>query len=192
MVKRMRNVIVSLFVSLDGVMEDPGGAEKSEYGGWTWPYHNDEIGKFKFEELFASDALVLGRVTYEGFAAAWPSRTDEAGFAQRMNSIPKYVASTTLKEAGWNNSTLINADVEGEVSRLKQQPGQDILIFGSGAVIRTLMKHDLVDEYRFLIYPIVVGIGKRVFGPENHRALKLLETRSFKTGVVLVRYKPDR
>lgn len=124
----MRRIVVSELVSLDGVMEDPGGAEKFEHGGWTRPYRSDESGKFKLEELFASDALLLGRVTYQGFAAAWPSATDEAGFAERMNGLPKYVVSTTLGAVEWNNSTLIKGDIAEEVARLKQQPGQDILV----------------------------------------------------------------
>lgn len=142
----MRKVIVSMFVTLDGVMEDPGGAEKFKHGGWTLPYWDEEIGKFKFAELFASDALLLGRVTYQGFADAWPSRTDEAGFADRMNSLPKFVVSTTLEEVGWNNSRLIKGNIAEEVSKLKQQPGQDILIAGSGELVHTLMQHDLIDE----------------------------------------------
>src|SRR5689334_4248162 len=138
----MRRVIVSMFVSLDGVMEDPA---------WTMPYWNKEIAKFKFDELFASDALLLGRVTYQGFTAAWPSMTDEEGYADRMNSLPKFVVSTTLEEVEWN-ARLIKDNIAEEVSKLKQQHGQDILIFGSGELIYTLMQHDLVDEYRLLVY----------------------------------------
>ena len=115
----MRKVAVSMFVSLDGVMEDPGGAEKSEHGGWTVPYWNEEIAKFKYDELFASGALLLGRVTYQGFAAAWPSRTDETGFADRMNNLPKFVVSKTLEVVGWNNSTLIKGNIAEEVAQLK-------------------------------------------------------------------------
>src|SRR6185437_1899675 len=123
----MSKIIVSEFMSLDGVIEDPGGAEGFEHGGWTFPYWSDEIGKFKGEELFASDAMLLGRVTYEGFAAAWPSRTDEHGFAERMNSLPKFVVSTTLAEAEWQNSTIVKGDVPVEIAKLKDQPGGDIL-----------------------------------------------------------------
>jgi dihydrofolate reductase len=133
----MRKVFVTEFVSLDGVMEDPGGAEKFVHGGWTMPYWSDEIGKFKFDELLASDALLLGRVTYQGFAAAWPSRTDESGFAQRMNSLPKYVVSTTLDRAEWNNSHLIKRDIAKEVSKLRQQPGLDIMVAGSSRLVHT-------------------------------------------------------
>ena len=189
----MRKVIVSEFVTLEGVMEDPGGAEKFKHGGWTWPYWNNEIGKFKLDELFASDALLLGRVTYQGFAAAWPSRTDKEGFADRMNSLPKFVVSATLDKAEWNNSKLIRGNVAEEVSRLKQQPGQDILIAGSGALVRTLMRHDLIDEYRLLVYPVVVGSGKRLFEGLNERLnLKHISARTFSSGVVALCYQRDR
>ena len=150
----MRKVIVSEFVTLDGVIEAPDQ--------WQFPFWNDETGKFKLDELFASDALLLGRVTYQEFAAAWPSMTDEEGFADRMNSLPKYVGSTTLKEPlGWN-ATLIKGNIAQEVSKLKQQPGQDILISGGAGLVHSLMKHDLIDEYRLLVYPVVLGSGKRL------------------------------
>jgi dihydrofolate reductase len=186
----MRKVIVSEFVTLDGVMEDPGGAEKFEHGGWTMPYWSEEIGKVKFDELFASDALLLGRVTYQGFAKAWPTMKDEAGFADRMNSLPKYVVSTTLQEVEWNNSRLIKGNVAEEVSKLKQQPGQDILIAGSGKLVQTLMQHDLIDDYRLLVYPVVLGSGKRLFQNGGKTTLRLVETRTFRSGVVLLHYQP--
>ncbi len=186
----MRKVVVSEFVSLDGVMEDPGGAETFEHGGWTRPYGSNEIGKVKFDELFASDALLLGRVTYQGFAAAWPGRTDEAGFADRMNSLPKYVVSTTLEEVEWNNSHLLKGNMVEEVARLKRQEGQDILIGGSGQLVQTLMQHDLIDEYWLLVYPVVLGSGKRLFRDVNKTTLKLVETRAFPSGVVLLHYQP--
>jgi len=180
----MRKVIASEYVSLDGVMEEPS---------WSMPYWNEEIAKFKFDELFASDALLLGRVTYQGFAAAWPSRTDEQGFADRMNSLPKFVVSTTLEEVKWNNSRLIKDNIAAEVSRLKQQPGQNILIYGSGELVHTLMQHDLIDEYRLLVYPVVLGSGKPLFkGTAKPVTLKLLETKHYQTGVVLLSYEPDR
>jgi dihydrofolate reductase len=121
----MRNVVVPEYVSLDGVMQDPGGAGEFEHGGWSMPYWNDEIAQFKFEELFASDALLLGRVTYQGFAAAWPTMTGTGAYDERMNSLPKYVVSTTLQEVTWNNARLLKGDSAEEVSRLKQQPGQE-------------------------------------------------------------------
>jgi dihydrofolate reductase len=158
----MRKVIVSEYMTLDGVMEDPGGAEGFKHGGWSFQFWNEEAAKFKFDELFASDALLLGRVTYQGFAKAWPSMTDEEGFADRMNSLPKFVVSTTLEEVEWNNARLIKENIAEEVSKLKQQPGQDILIYGSGELVYTLMQHDLIDEYRLMVHPVVLGSGKRL------------------------------
>jgi dihydrofolate reductase len=176
----MRKVIVSEYVSLDGVMEEPA---------WTTPYWNDEIAKFKFDELFASDALLLGRVTYHGFAKAWPSMTDEEGFADRMNNLPKYVASRTLQEAEWN-ATLIKGNIADEVSELKQQPGQNLLVYGSGEFVHTLMQHNLIDELRLLVYPVVLGSGKRIFKEGSNSTLKLVETKSFSSGVVLLSCQP--
>ena len=188
----MRKIIVSEFMSLDGVIEDPGGAEGYEHGGWTFPYWSDEIGKFKGEELFASDAMLLGRITYEGFAAAWPSRTDEHGFAERMNNLPKFVVSTTLAGAEWQNSTVLKGDVAAEIANLKDRPGGDILVAGSAQLVRTLAQNDLVDEYRLLVYPVVLGSGKRLFGDGKRSELELRETRSFDSGVVLASYRPPR
>ncbi len=150
----MRKVIVSEYVTLDGVMEDPGGGEKSKHGGWSFKFWNEEAAKYKYDELFASDALLLGRVTYQGFAKAWPSMTDEQGFADRMNSLPKYVVSTTLKQLEWNNSRLIKGNIPEEVNRLKQQPCQDILVAGNCELVHTLMQHDLIDEYRLTVHPL--------------------------------------
>jgi dihydrofolate reductase len=186
----MRKVVVSEFVSLDGVMEDPGGAEQFERGGWTIPYWSDELGEFKRAELFAVDALLLGRVTYQGFAAAWPGQTDEAGYADRMNNLPKYVVSTTLDRAEWNNSTIIKENVADEVARLKEQPGQDILIFGSGQLVNTLIRQGLVDQYNLLVYPVVLGSGKRLFADGVTAALRLVETKAFSSGVVELIYQP--
>jgi dihydrofolate reductase len=179
----VRKVIASEFVSLDGVMEDPS---------WTFQFSSDEQQKFKFDELFASDALLMGRVTYEGFAAAWPGRTDEAGFAERMNGLPKYVVSRTLEEPlEWDNSTLIEGDVAEAVAGLKQQPGQDVLIYGSGELVSTLMQHDLIDEYRLMVFPVVVGGGKRLFeDAAETTVLKLVDTKTFDSGVVVLTYEP--
>ncbi len=188
----MRKIVVSEFVSLDGVMEDPGGAEGFEHGGWTFPYWSDEIGKLKLDEILEADALLLGRVTYEGFAAVWPSMTDEQGFADRMNSLPKFVASRTLKEPEWQNTTVIDGDTAAEIAKLKAESGQDILVAGSRQLVQTLAQHDLVDEYRFLVYPVVLGSGKRLFGDGTHAPLKLRETKPFATGVVLLSYEPER
>jgi|SRR5579859_3667339 len=184
----MRRVVVSEFISLDGVVEDPGGAEKSKHGGWTWPYWSDDIGKFKNQELFAGDALLLGRRTYEGFAAAWPTMKDEWGFADRMNGLPKYVATRTLQEFSWNNSHPIKGGVAEEVAKLKTQSGEDILVFGSAMLVQELMHHGLVDEYRLLVYPVVLGGGKRLFGEDHGASLKLVDTNPFSKGVVSLTY----
>jgi dihydrofolate reductase len=174
-------------------MEDPGGAEGFAHGGWTVPYWDDAIAQVQQAELFASDALLLGRVTYQGFAAAWPSMTDAGEFGDRMNGLPKYVASTTLQEPlAWNNSRLITGDVADEVAKLKQQPGQDILIYGSGTLVRRLGQHDLIDEYRLLVYPVVLGSGKQLFRDGSRMPLRPVETRALNSGVVLLTYQPDR
>ena len=174
----MRKIVVSEYLSLDGVMEEPS---------WTAPYWNDEIAKFKSEENLASDALLLGRITYEGFAAAWPKMEDDEG-AFRMNSLPKYVVSTTLQEAAWNNSTIINENIQFQIEWLKQQPGHDILVYGSGKLVDSLLELGLVDQLNLLIYPLVLGKGKLFFKENRQAALKLLETRSFSSGVALLRY----
>ena len=176
----MRNVVVTEYVTLDGVMDEPA---------WTEPYWNDEISQFKNDELFASDALLLGRVTYEGFAAAWPTMEGTGEFGERMNSLPKYVASRTLKATEWNAS-LIKGNVVEEVSRLKQQPGQNLLIYGSGELVHTLMQHNLIDEYRLLVYPVVLGSGKRLFKDGSAATLKLVDAKTFSSGVVALIYQP--
>lgn len=187
----MRKIIVTEFITLDGVMEDPGGGDGSKYGGWSGQYWSNEAEKFKHDELFASDAILLGRITYQGFAAAWPTMTDETGFAERMNSIPKYVVSTTLEKVKWNNARLLKGNLEEEISRLKQEPGQDITVHGSGQLVNSLMKHNLIDEYRLMIHPVVVGGGKRLFKDNlDTKSLSLIETQTFKSGVVVLRYKP--
>jgi dihydrofolate reductase len=186
-------IVVSQFVTLDGVFEDPGGSESHEHGGWALQIDRGPEGdKFKLDEVMGSDALLLGRVTYEGFAAAWPSQSDEQGFADRMNSLPKFVASTTLSKAEWQNSTVLQGDAADEVTKLKEDSGRDILVAGSRQLVQTLAKHDLVDEYRLLVYPIVLGSGKRLFEESTHTPLRLRESRSFDSGVVLVSYEPAR
>ena len=188
----MRRVIVSEFVSLDGVMEDPAGTEDLGRGAWSFQFDSGpEGGKFKLDEALASDALLLGRRTYQAFAEAWPSR--DGAFADKFNSMPKYVVSTTMEEPlEWNNSTLIKDNVAEEVSTLKQQPGGDILVNGSAQLVHTLMKHDLIDEYRLMVFPIVVGAGKRLFGDVGHtRALRLVDTQPVGSdGVLILTYEP--
>src|SRR5712664_4498358 len=193
-VGRMRKIVVSEFVSLDGVVEDPGGAEKFKHGGWSFKFRDDQVPKYKLDELSASDSLLLGRLTYEGFAKAWPSIKDDVGFADKMNNMPKYVVSTTLKKLDWNNSKLIKANVAEEVKKLKQQPGQDILVYGSGKLVNTLLPHDLVDELRLIVHPVVLGSGRRLFdnNSETMKALKLAESKTFPSGIVLLTYHPAR
>jgi dihydrofolate reductase len=188
----VRKVVVTEFVSLDGVMEDPG---------WTFQFSSEEQERYKLTELAASDALLLGRVTYEGFAAAWPNMMEQyegprqaelQEFADMMNGYPKHVVSTTLQEPlEWNNSTLIKGDVSEEVAGLKQKPGKDILVFGSADLVRTLMEHDLIDEYRLMVFPVVVGKGKRLFGDgTDTKVLELVGTETFGPGVVVLTYRP--
>ena len=190
----MRRVIVSEFVSLDGVIEDPGGSGEFDRGGWSLQVDRGAEGdKFKFDELAAADTLLLGRVTYEGFAAAWPQMEEQTGeYGAWMNGYPKHVVSTTLEEPlEWNNSKLVKGDLAEEISRLKDQPGKDILVFGSGDLVNTLMQHDLVDEYRLMVFPIVLGSGKRLFGEGGDmKPLKLMETRTLGSGVVVLSYGP--
>ena len=181
--KAMRKVIVSEFLSLDGVMEEPL---------WTFKFFDEEQAQYKLNELMTADALLLGRVTYEGFAAAWPDRKDAQGFADRMNTLPKYVVSTTFEEVEWNNSHVISENVAEEVTRLKQQPGQNILVGGSGQLVQTLMQHDLVDEYRIMFFPVVVGRGKRLFKQGSTATLKLTDAQTFVSGVTVLTYQPDR
>ena len=188
----MRNVIVSEFMSLDGVIEDPGGAEEFEHGGWSFQFDRGPEGdEFKLNEALESEALLLGRRTYEGFAAAWPDQTDEAGFADKFNSMPKYVVSTTLEEPlEWNNSTLLTGNVADEVSNLKQQQGGDILVNGSAQLVQTLMEHDLVDEYHLMTFPIILGSGKRLFkDASDTTTLKLVDTKTVGEDVVILTYQ---
>jgi dihydrofolate reductase len=186
-------LVMSQFVTLDGVMEAPGGGEAFERGGWAFQFDRGPEGnQFKLDEVMKADALLLGRVTYEGFAQAWPSRTDEVGFADKMNSMPKFVVSTTLEKAGWNNSTLIRGNVAEEVSRLKQQPGGDVLVNGSRMLVHTLMEHDLIDEYRLMVFPVVLGGGKRLFGDgAKLSALRLVQAMPVGSdGVLVLTYEP--
>jgi dihydrofolate reductase len=188
----MRRVVVSEFLTLDGVMEDPGGADKFERGGWAFKFERGPEGdKFKLDEVMASDTLLLGRKTYQGFSEAWPSRTGE--FADKMNGMPKFVVSKTMDKAGWNNSRLIKSNVAEEVSILKELPGQDILVAGSGQLVHTLMEHDLVDEYRLMVFPVILGLGKRLFNDQGlSHSLQLVESKPVGSGVLILVYHPDR
>ena len=180
----MGKLVVTEFLSLDGVMEAPM---------WTFPYWNDEIAQFKSEETTANDVLLLGRVTYEGFAEAWPKRKDEDPGAAYFNNVRKYVVSTTLKEPlEWKNSVLIKGNIVDEIAKLKQQNAENLVVHGSGNLIQTLMQHDLVDGYRLIIYPVVLGEGQRLFIDQNKLKLKLVESRPFSSGAVGMVYEPDR
>ena len=185
----MRKLIVTEFVTLDGVMEAPGGEPGHPHSGWVFDFIGDEQMKYKFDEILEADVHLIGRVTYESFAGAWPERTGQ--FADKMNSMPKYVVTTTLDELEWDNSTPIKGDVAEEVTKLKQQDGGPILVAGSRTLVHTLMEHDLVDEYRLMVFPVVLGSGKRLF-PESpdKTTLELVDTKTFDTGVQVNTYRP--
>jgi len=186
----MARIVVTEFISLDGVMEDPGGAEDFKDGGWTFEINRGEEGdKFKLEEAMGADALLLGRVTYQGFAEAWPSRTGE--FADKFNSMPKYVVSSTLDKAEWNNATLLKGDVVEEVSKLREGSSGTIVVHGSAQLVQTLLETDLVDELRLMVFPVVLGSGKRLFGgTSDKKPLRLVDSRTVGDGVNILIYRP--
>ncbi|MDJ0332239.1 dihydrofolate reductase family protein [Planococcus sp. S3-L1] len=178
----MGKIVVVMYVTLDGVMEEPS---------WTAPYWDDELAKFQLELLFRSDALLLGRVTYEGFAAAWPAAEDEEEFAERINKLPKYVVSTTLKRTEWN-ARLITRDIPQEVSKLKKT-GQRLVVYGSAELIESLLKHDLIDELHLMTFPLVLGEGKRLFKENaDQKMFNLKNIRSTDSGVLIASYTPDK
>jgi dihydrofolate reductase len=183
-------IVVTEFVSLDGVMEDPGGAENFKHGGWSFATsRGDEGDKFKLDEAFASEALLLGRVTYEGFAAAWPSMEGE--FADKFNTMPKYVVSSTLEEPEWNNSTVLKGDVAEAIAKLRQELDGEIVVHGSALLVQTLFEHDLVDELRLMVYPVVLGSGKRLFGETgDKKPLRLVDSKVVGDGVAILTYEP--
>lgn len=192
---KMGRVVVSEFITLDGVIEAPGGGEQFEHAGWSFEFDRGEEGnQFKFDELMSSGAQLLGRVTYEGFAKAWPSMTGMGEFGEKMNAMPKYVVSTSLtaEDAEWNNTTVISGDLASEVSQLKERVGGDILVAGSAQLVRALAQHGLIDEYRLMVFPIVLGTGKRLFGDGSPRTtLRLLgSTPLGANGVLLHTYAP--
>jgi dihydrofolate reductase len=185
----MRRIVVTEFISLDGVIEDPGGAEGFRHGGWSFKFSDPDGMKYKLDETVDHEAMLLGRVTYEGFAQAWPGRTDDVGFAERMNSMPKYVVSKTLTQADWNNSTILSGDLAQEVTALKDQDGGDILVAGSASLVRGLTDLGLVDEYRLMTFPIALGEGKRLFeGISDAVTLNLVDVKPLKTGTVIFTY----
>ena len=186
----MGRIVVTEFVSLDGVVEAPGGGEDFKHGGWSFEIERgDEGNQFKADEGIAAEALLLGRVTYEGFAAAWPSRDGE--FADKFNSMPKYVVSSTLEDPEWNNTTVLKGDVAEEVTRLKQELSGDIYIHGSPQLVQTLIERDLVDELRLMVFPVVLGSGKRLFGETTgKKPLRLVDSKVVGDGVAILIYQP--
>lgn len=188
-----RRLVVTLYMSLDGVIQDPVGMEGSGLGNWTGPYSRGSAGdEIKHRELFEADALLMGRVTYDGFAAVWPTVKDETGFAERINAMPKHVVSTTLEAAEWNNTTVLPGDVVRSVRDLKAQPGGDILVYGSAALVHALAPHGLVDAYSLMVYPTVLGRGTRLFPDGTATPLLLRECVELGTGIVLLRYETQR
>jgi dihydrofolate reductase len=184
-------IVVTEFVSLDGVMEDPGGVEGFEHGGWTFEIDRGEEGdQFKLDETLSSEALLLGRRTYEGFAEAWPSREGE--FADKFNTMPKYVVSSTLEDASWTNSTVLSGDLGEEVARLKDEHEGDIVVHGSAQLAQTLVEDDLVDELRLMVFPVVLGSGKRLFRASGKKRLRLVDSKIVGDGVPILTYRPAR
>jgi len=181
-------IVVTEFVSLDGVMEDPGGSEDFEHGGWTFEIEQgEEGGKFKLEETFGSDALLLGRVTYEGFAAAWPGRDGE--FADKFNTMPKYVVSSTLTDPQWTNSHVLSGDLVDEITKLKGEVGGDIVVHGSASLAQGLLESDLVDELRLMVFPVVLGSGKRLFESGSKKRMHLTGSKAVGDGVLILTYE---
>jgi dihydrofolate reductase len=185
----MARVVVSQFITVDGVVEDPGGSESHERGGWAFKYDRGPEGdQFKLDEVMASEALLLGRATYEGFAEAWPTRQGE--FADKFNSMQKYVVSSTMDSADWNNSTVVDGDVAAEVQKLRERDGGDILVNGSVQLVKTLIENGLVDELRLMVFPVVLGAGKRLFGDTAEPAsLELVESKPAGETLILI-YRP--
>ena len=186
----MARIVVTEFVSLDGVIEAPGGGEDFKHAGWTFEIERGEEGdKYKLDEALGADALLLGRRTYEGFAAAWPSMTGE--FADKFNGMPKYVVSSTLEEPEWNNSTVLKGDVVEEVAKLRRESEGDIVVHGSAQLVQTLVENGLVDELRLMVFPVVLGSGKRLFAEmSDKRRLRLADSQTVGDGVVILTYVP--
>jgi dihydrofolate reductase len=190
----MRKIIASTFLTLDGVYEAPGRGDPSlaTLSGWSEPFMTEELGTLILNQMDANEALLLGRVTYQGFAAFWPSVPDTDPFGKRMNGMKKYVVSTTLDKAEWNNSTLIKGNIAEEIGKLKQQPGGNIAITGSGKLIQSLLQLDLIDEYQLCLCPVVLGVGKRLFKEGNDKkVLKLVDSTIYPTGMALLIYRPE-
>jgi dihydrofolate reductase len=185
----MGRIVVTEFMSLDGVIEDPGGSEDFEHGGWSFEIsRGDEGDRFKLDEAMESEALLLGRVTYEGFAEAWPEREGE--FADKFNGMPKYVVSASMGEPEWENSTVIAGDLAEEVAKLKANHDGDIVVHGSARLAQALLDQDLVDELRLMVFPVVLGSGKRLFGDSGKKPLQLADSQVVGDGVAILTYRP--
>jgi dihydrofolate reductase len=184
----MGRIVVTEFISLDGVIEAPGGGEDYKYGGWTFEIdRGDEGNQFKLDETMSSAALLLGRRTYEGFAAAWPERDGE--FADKFNTMPKYVVSSTLRDPEWTNSTVLSGDVVDEITKLKKEQDGDIVVHGSAQLVQSLIENDLVDELRLMVFPVVLGTGKRLFGETtDKKRLRLSSSTVVGDGVAIQVY----
>jgi dihydrofolate reductase len=186
-----RRIVATNYISLDGVIQDPVGMEQSGLGNWTGPFSRGPEGdRVKHEELMAAGAVLLGRVTYDSFAAVWPTVDDAAGFARRINSLPKYVASRSLEAADWNNTSIIEEDLVDAVRRIRNEDGGDILIYGSASLVHQLIPHDLVDEFRLMIFPVVLGRGTRLFPEGFSRRLKLIDNMQMGDGIVQLTFEP--
>jgi dihydrofolate reductase len=187
---RVGRIVVTVFISVDGVVEDPGGAEDFKHSGWSFEIERGEEGnQFKLDETMSSEALLLGRKTYEGFAKAWPSREGE--FADKFNSMPKYVVSSTVKDPEWTNSTVLEGDVVQSVTKLREELAGDIVVHGSVMLTQTLLEHDLVDELRLMVFPVVLGTGKRLFGEtSDKKPLRLVDSKVVGDGVTILVYQP--
>ncbi|HEY1317399.1 MAG TPA: dihydrofolate reductase family protein [Gaiella sp.] len=185
----MGRIVITEFVSLDGVMEAPGGGEGFKYDGWSFEIdRGDEGNTFKLEETMASDALLLGRKTYEGFAAAWPSRDGE--FADKFNTMPKYVVSSTLADPEWTNTTVLAGDLSENVARLKESHEGDVVVHGSASLVQALVENDLVDALHLMVFPVVLGDGKRLFGPtSDKKRLRLADSKAVGDGVLILTYE---
>ena len=188
----MGRIVVTEFMSLDGVIEDPGGSEDFKHGGWSFEIsRGDEGDKFKLDEARDSDALLLGRVTYQGFADAWPSRDGE--FADKFNSMPKYVVSSTLDNPEWTNSTVLEGDLAEAVAKVRDQYDGDVVVHGSPQLVQALIDQDLVDELRLMVFPVVLGSGKPLFGnTADKKTLKLTDSQTVGDGVAILVYEPAR
>lgn len=188
----MGKIIVSEFLTVDGVFEDPGGAKKLPHGGWSIENFNEEYGKFKSDELFSVDTLLVGHTTFEELADAWPNRDNADPFTNRMNTLPKYVVGNTSTDASrWSNSTVISDDIFTKIRSLKNEDG-DILVIGSGQLVRSLLEQNLVDELRLMIHPIILGEGTRLFDAAHYQKLSLITTKIFATGTIVAIYQPER